>query len=109
MKIKLEHIDQLVRGNKSGINLGSRGVPHHLHTFEKMKYDRALKNKFLEITQKDRINLINVWSKVCQVKNWDNLMLIKNSETGNAEILKDGFPIKSGEIKVMKQLIKSYV
>jgi hypothetical protein len=42
-KIKLEHIDALSKGKKSGIKLGSRAVPHHLYAYEREEYERALK------------------------------------------------------------------
>ena len=42
-KIKLEHIDALSKGKKSGIKLGSRAVPHHLYLYEREEYERALK------------------------------------------------------------------
>lgn len=42
-KIKIEHIDALSRGKKSGIKLGSRAVPHHLYAYERYEYERALK------------------------------------------------------------------
>lgn len=67
-KIKLEHIDNLRRGKKSGAKIGSQGIPHHLYKYEEPKYERALKYKFLEITIKDRVNLRNLWQKVCDIK-----------------------------------------
>jgi hypothetical protein len=106
MTIKLEHIDNLSRWKKSWNNIGSRWVPHHLYSYERLKYNRAIENKYLEITKKDRINLINLWDKVCIAKGWNNLILIKDSESWNAEILKDWFPILSGITKEMKQRIK---
>lgn len=109
MNIKIEHIDNLISGKKSWNKIGSRSVPHHLYSYEKIKYESALKNKFLEITQKDRINLINVWDKVCLAKWWPNIILMKNRETWMADILKDWFPIKKWVTKDMKHLIKTYV
>jgi hypothetical protein len=41
--IKQEHIDALSRGRKSGINIGSRAIPHHLYKYEQAEYERALK------------------------------------------------------------------
>jgi len=35
MKIKEKHIERLAQGKKSGINIGSRAVPHHLYVHEK--------------------------------------------------------------------------
>ena len=42
-KVKLEHIDGLSKGQKSGIKIGSRAVPHHLYAYEREAYERALK------------------------------------------------------------------
>lgn len=108
-KIKIEHIDNLIAWKKSGNNIGSRAVGHHLSKFEKWKYDRAMKNKFLEITKKDRVNLIHVWDKVCIARWWNHLILIKDASNGTSEILKDGLPIEKWETKNLKQLIKNYV
>jgi hypothetical protein len=85
-KMKLEHIDNLKKGKKSGTKIGSRGVPHHLFKYEEMKYERALKNRFLEITTKDRVNLQNLWEKVCIAKNWKNLRYIQSESQDYAEI-----------------------
>jgi len=109
MNIKIEHIDRLSKGQKSWINIWSRAVPHHLYKFEQWKYERALKNKFLEITKKDRINLINIWDKVCLAKGWPNFMLVKDTETGTSEILRDGIPVTSWDTKNLKHLIRTYI
>ena len=58
--------------------IGGRKTPHHLHTYEQEKYDRAMKYKYLEITSKERINLQNLWEKVCMVREWNNYVLIKD-------------------------------
>jgi len=108
-KIKLEHIDNLRRGKKSGSKIWSRWIPHHLYKYEEAKYVRALKYKYLEITTKDRLNLKNIWQKVCLAKWWDNYTLEKNTTTGTAKILLDDIPQDSGDMKNMKQLIKTYV
>lgn len=42
-KIKIEHIDALSKGKKSGIKIGSRAVPHHLYNYEREEYDQAIK------------------------------------------------------------------
>jgi len=66
-KIEMEHIDRLSRGKKSGINIGSRAVGHHLFKFEREIYERSLKKKYLEIDARSRGNLVNLWDKVCIV------------------------------------------
>jgi hypothetical protein len=85
--IKLEHIDNLRKGKASGAKIGSRKTPHHLYKYEEEKYERALKNKYLEIEQNERINLQNLWSKVCIAKNWKEYTLIKDIKNERGEIL----------------------
>ena len=108
-KIKLEHIDNLRRWKRSGSQIGSRWVPHHLYQYEEVKYQQALKYKYLETTQKDRVNLLNLWQKVCLAKWWKNYTLIKNTETAHASILLDEREIQSWPMKEIKSLMKSYV
>lgn len=94
---------------KSGSKIGSRWVPHHLYKYEEPKYERALKYRYLEVTIKDRVNLKNLWQKVCLAKWWDNYTLEKDPESWSAKILLDDVIQKSGNMKDMKQLIKTYV
>lgn len=108
-KIKLEHIDNLRRWKKSGSKIGSRWVPHHLYRYEEVRYERALKYKYLEVTSKDRVNLKNLWQKVCLAKWWNNYTLEKDPESWSAKILLDDSLLESGDMKTMKQLIKTYV
>ena len=108
-KIKLEHIDNLKRGQKSGSKIGSRWIPHHLYKFELPKYERALKYKYLEVTTKDRVNLSNLWQKVCFAKWWKCYTLVKDTENGTGIIFLDYREIKSWPMKEMKFLIKTYV
>ena len=105
-KIKLEHIDNLRRGKKSWIKLGSRWIPHHLYKYEEQKYNRALKSKFLEVTNKERENLENLWQKVCIVQWWRNYVLKKDTITWNAEILLSDVIIHTWTLKKMKEKIK---
>ena len=88
--LKLEHIDNLRRGTKSGAKIGSRGTPHHLYKYEEAKYERALKNKYLEITTKDRINLENLWEKVCIAKQWKHTFIRVDGDTLQAILFQDG-------------------
>jgi len=43
----------------------------------------------LEINTQERVNLINIWEKVCEVKKQDCYILQKNMTNGTAEILKN--------------------
>lgn len=108
-KVKIEHIDNLSKWKKSGNNIGSRAIWHHLYIYERWKYERAIKNKFLEITKKDRVNLVHLWDKVCLSKWWDHYILLKDTQTGKSEILKNGIPIQSWNTKELKHLIKTYI
>jgi len=76
--MKLEHIKLLSKWKKSWIKIGSRAIPHRLKPYEREKYDVALKKWFLEIEEKQRDNLINIWTKTCEVKWIDNILLIKD-------------------------------
>jgi len=86
-KIKMEHVDRLSRGKRSGINIGSRAVGHHLHKFEREIYERSLKKKFLEVDERSRANLVNLWDKVCIVKNWKHIVLVKSADRKTGEVL----------------------
>ena len=109
MKIKQEHIDKLSQGKKSWARIGGRKTPHHLYQYEKIKYDRAMKNKYLEVTSKERINLLNLWEKVCAVKSWKNYILIKDEESWTAEIFLWAERIEAWETQAIKQYIKELV
>ena len=108
-RIKLEHIDNLRRWKKSGAKIGSRWTPHHLYKYEEIQYERALKNQYLEVTRKERVNLQNLWQKVCQAKKRKTYVLIKDTEKGTGTILLDDKKIDSGDLKTMKLTIKKHV
>jgi hypothetical protein len=79
-KIKLEHIDALSKGKKSGIRLGSRAVPHHLYAYEREEYERALKRGYLVIDRSDRVNLQNLWMLVSESRGAECLILHKSHD-----------------------------
>ena len=81
-QIKLEHVERLSYGKRSGANIGSRSVGHHLRPHERSAYQRALKKGYLDITEKDRVNLWHIWEKACSALQWDFLVLIKDLENG---------------------------
>jgi len=108
-KIKLEHIDNLRRGKKSWAKIGSRWVAHHLYKHEQIQYERALKNKYLEINDKDRVNLRNLWEKVCHAKWWKHLVLLKSSTEDKAVVLLNEEEQKKGDKKSMKAFIKTSI
>lgn len=88
-KIKLEHIERLSRGKRSGANIGSRSVGHYLRPYERSIFQRALKKGYLDVTKKDRANLWHVWEKACVAQKWEFLVLIKNLENDSGEIYRN--------------------
>lgn len=109
MHFTLKHIDRLVKGKKSGANIGSRNVGHHLFDHEKAIYQKAMKYKFLDITVKHRSNLKNVWKKVCEAQKWDMWILEKNMEKNTSVIYKNKQSVWSGSVSEGKSQIKEFV
>ena len=68
-----------------------------------------MKNKYLEITNKDRVNLRNLWEKVCIAQWWKNYVLMKIHWEDRASLQKDDQEIQSWEIKAMKIYIKKLI
>ncbi|GHA01080.1 hypothetical protein GCM10008090_07720 [Arenicella chitinivorans] len=85
-RFKLEQVERLTRGHRSGVNIGSRAVGHHLRPHERKQYERALRAGYLELTQRDRENLWHVWEKVCTAKDWHLLVLVKDTANGTATV-----------------------
>jgi len=108
-KIKLEHIDNLRRGKKSWARIGSGAVPHHLYKYEEEKYRRAMKNKYLEITTQDRVNLENLWEKVCIAKKWKYTIIRVEARTLLATLFQDGKMLAHGEKKYIRKIAQNYV
>ncbi len=98
--MKLEHIDNLSKWKKSGKNIWSRKVSHRLRNYERIKYELALKNDFLEIDISDRINLLNLWEKVCFVKKMDTIVLLKSFD--KSKIFYNKKVIFEGDLKLAK-------
>lgn len=107
MKLKIEHIDNLRRGKKSGINIGSRGTPHHLFAHETVLYEKALKERYLIVDTKNRVNLKNLWNKVCQAK-WRKEWVLEKDTVNGVWIIYCGKDlIETWDLKKMKLKIKS--
>lgn len=104
-KLKLEHIDALSKGKKSGIRIGSRAVPHHLYAYEREEYERALKRGYLTIDTRSRPNLENLWMLVCQSREIECIVLQKNGE--NASITSGTLTIFDGSLSDAKQYLKN--
>lgn len=106
-KIKLEHIDALSKGKKSGIRMGSRAVPHHLYEYERSEYERALRRGYLVVDITDRVNLENLWMLVAKSKDTDCLVLQKNRGTG--VVTSNGKINFEGELAEAKAYIKRLI
>lgn len=104
----LDHVEKLSRGKRSGLNVGSRGVGHHLHVFEREIYERALKKGFLEVTARSRKNLINVWGKACLVKEWHQVVLIKDTDGIKVRVLLGEKVCFEGSLHESKKVAKEY-
>lgn len=105
--MKIEHIDNLSKWKKSWANIWSRKTSHRLRNYERVKYELALKNKYLEVDNKDRNNLINLWDKVCEAKKYKKLILHKLWEKW--VIKQDNKTIFSWYLKEAKKIIKTLV
>ncbi len=68
--MKEKHVENLTKGKKSGIKIGSRNVPHRLKQHEQEKFSLAIKRKFLVVDFDSRENLVNIWKKYCMAKSW---------------------------------------
>jgi len=104
--IKMEHIDRLSRGKKSGIHIGSRRVGHHLQSFERDIYERSLKKGFLEVDERARDNLYNLWEKVVVVKQWTHVVLVKGMNRVSGRVFMDGIQVFDGTLQEAKQYAK---
>ncbi|MDD2745720.1 MAG: hypothetical protein PHU93_04240 [Candidatus Gracilibacteria bacterium] len=106
-KVKIEHIDALSQGKKSGIKLGSRAVPHHLYQYERDEYERALERGYLIIDIRSRTNLENLWLLVCESQKIPHLVLKK--EEGRGEVILKGDVVFSGSLVDAKNCIRELV
>lgn len=106
-QVKIEHIDALSKGKKSGIKLGSRAVPHHLYQYERDEYERALVRGYLTINSRSRPNLENLWLLVCESQKIPHFVLKKEGERG--EVILKGDVVFSGTLADAKKYIKNSV
>lgn len=107
-KIREKHLERLSQGKKSGMNIGSRSVPHHLRPHEQKRFHLAIKHQFLVIDTKDRINLWNIWEKYCSARNWPEVVC-KKLPDGFAELWVDGVKTNTDQLQVIKAEAKSSV
>lgn len=111
-QIQLDHVERLSRGQRSGINAGSRSVGHYLRPFERAHYERALQKGYMDITEKDRANLWHIWEKASLAQNISFLILIKHTASGDGTIYQDNnecetLPLKAAKEKIQKLAQKS--
>lgn len=64
--MKDTHIHRLQRGKASGIHIGSRSMPHHLHKFEELQLNLALERGYLLVKDRQRINVSNIYYLHCE-------------------------------------------
>ena len=100
--IKMEQVERLTRGKRSGANIGSRNVGHQLRAFEREIYDRALQARYLIVSKDSRENLWNVWVKVANAKKWSCLILVKETRQDRGEIFQDEELVYAGELAAAK-------
>lgn len=108
-KVKLEHILRLSEWKKSGSKIWSRWVPHHLYPYEKIKLEKAFKNNFLEINSKDRVNLQNIWEKICLSQNWKNYILIKDFWTDSWELFYNFKKLRKWKYDELQTFVKNII
>ena len=106
---KMDHVERLTKGKRSGKNIGSRGVGHHLRAFEREIYERALDDGFLVIDERSRENLWNVWQKVGQARGCPAYILLKNTNAAIGEIYNGEELIFTGELSKAKKEIRRLV
>jgi len=100
-QLKLDHVERL--------NIGSRSVGHYLRPHERTTYQRALKKGYLDITEKDRVNLWHIWEKASLAMQWDFLVLIKDTDNGLGTIYKNSKVLEQSELSETKRNIKLLV
>jgi len=104
-KLKEKHIERLMKGQKSGINVGSRQVPHHLHAHEATQFELAIKYGFLTIKEDSRVNLLNLWEKYCAAQERP-MFVLKKLADGSAEIWNNYQIEKFSDAKEARNTIK---
>ncbi len=86
--MKEKHVEKLTRGKKSGAKIGSRNVPHRLTKYEEIKFNKAIKKRFMTLQFDSRPNLKNIWLKYSEAKGWP-CIIITRLQDGSAKLLHD--------------------
>ncbi|RBP51667.1 hypothetical protein [Arenicella xantha] len=105
-KITLDHVERLSRGKKSGANIGSRSVGHHLRPHERTQFQRALRKGFLEISEQDRANLWHIWEKASSAQQRNFLVLIKDTEKNKGTIYLNNHVFSCDSLANAKQQVR---
>ena len=80
--LKIDDVDRLARGRRSGGRIGSRGVAHRLNARERGSYERAMRYGYLTVDQSERDNLWHIWEKVCLARKRDCWVLVREQSRG---------------------------
>ena len=105
-QLKLDHVERLSYGKRSGLNIGSRSVGHYLRPYERGAYQRALKKGYLDITEKDRANLWHIWEKACLAQDWEFLILIKDRSKGLGTLYQNNKIVMEANLSDVKAKIQ---
>ena len=106
-QLKLDHVERLSRGKRSGMQIGSRSVGHHLRPHEREVYHRALRKAYLDIDEKQRVNLWHIWEKACMAQNWVFLVLIKDTLNNQAVVYRNSQALEPLSLDEAKKQIQS--
>ncbi|MEM8563695.1 MAG: hypothetical protein AAGF57_15770 [Pseudomonadota bacterium] len=106
MRLREKHIERLTKGKRSGINIGSRAVPHHLHQHEQKQFSAAIKRRFLIIHDRVRPNLLNIWEKYCTARQWPFLVLLRRRD-GSAVVMQSKTETAFSDPKKARQFIET--
>lgn len=104
-RFKIEDVDKLSRGKRTGKRIGSRAVGHHLYAFERKEYDLANKRGYMTVNNRSRENLWNIWQKATEAKGWPCFILLKQLNKDSGQIFHDGKVVFDGELKQAKEKI----
>ena len=88
MHIKIEHIESLARGKKSGVGIGSRSVPHRLTQKEWRIFEEAKKDGYLSIPKTRRVNLENIYWQYTQMQGKECL-IIEEQDTKTSVVYRE--------------------
>jgi len=110
--MKEKHIERLSKGKKSGVNVGSRHVPHRLKLHEQRQFSIAIRRGYLRVKFDSRVNLENLWQKYCQAREWPHVVL-KQRQNGEVELWQNGerfdFGVLHAAIERAEALVKGLV